>query len=37
MPYTIEVRYQKPAGDKSTAISDKPVIRKIKGSKVVSG
>jgi 2-polyprenyl-3-methyl-5-hydroxy-6-metoxy-1,4-benzoquinol methylase len=37
MPYTIEVRYQKPAGDKSTAISDKPVIRKLKGSKVVSG
>jgi hypothetical protein len=37
MPYTIEVRYQKPAGDKSNAISDKPVIRKLKGSKVVSG
>ena len=37
MPYTIEVRCQKPVGDEGTAISDKPVVRKLKGSNIVSG
>ena len=37
MPYTIEVRYQKPAMGKSDTIAEKPVIRKLKGSNVVSG
>jgi len=37
MPYTIEVRCQKPAGNKSTTISDEQVIKKLKGSNVVSG
>ena len=37
MPYTIEVRCQKPAEGEGTAISDKPVVRKLKGPNVVSG
>jgi len=37
MPYTIEVRCQKPAEDEGTTISEKPAIRKLKGSNVVSG
>ena len=37
MPYTIEVRCQKPAGGNSEAISDKPVTIRLKGSDVVSG
>ena len=37
MPYTIEVRYQKPAMGKSGPIAEKPVMRKLKGSNVVSG
>ena len=37
MPYTIEVRYQKPVIGDSAAIREKPVIRKLKGSNVVSG
>jgi len=37
MPYTIEVRCQKPVGGNSKAISDKPVTSRVKGSNVVSG
>jgi hypothetical protein len=37
MPYTIEVRCQKPAGDKVVVGSEKPIIKKLKGSNVVSG
>jgi 2-polyprenyl-3-methyl-5-hydroxy-6-metoxy-1,4-benzoquinol methylase len=37
MPYTIEVRCQKPSGDKNLTISNKPVIRKLKGLNIVSG
>ena len=37
MPYTIEVRCQKPAGDSSATISDKPDVKKMKGPNVVSG
>jgi 2-polyprenyl-3-methyl-5-hydroxy-6-metoxy-1,4-benzoquinol methylase len=37
MPYTIEVRCQKPAGDRGFTVSNKPVVKKLKRSNVVSG
>ena len=37
MPYTIEVRCQKPVGDKAVTSSEKPTTKKLKGANVVSG
>lgn len=37
MPYTIEVRCQKPVEDKAVASSEKPITKSLKGSNVVSG
>ena len=37
MPYTIEVRYQKPAMGESATTSEKPLVIKLKGPNVVSG
>jgi 2-polyprenyl-3-methyl-5-hydroxy-6-metoxy-1,4-benzoquinol methylase len=37
MPYTIEVRCQRPAECEGTAISGKPIVKKLKGSNIVSG